>query len=223
MRWLALVPAIISLSFLSYCLAAAPFAFVFLGARVYQWPDGRVTLLGCLAVCSVLLAGRALLRPRAQTALALACMAVCGFNFLLFVVFNYGTNLPDGLLPQAFSAGSAMKVLQWTYGERLSPIYGLAIQTGAWFSGTVASVFALRLRRGVGAALLDAASFASFVLMLYALGVYLIIPQWSARAVTGLQAGTPVSWFTNDDLLLCSGVVFVTLFALRRRFFRQAQ
>jgi hypothetical protein len=223
MRWPVVVPAVVFLSALAYSLVSAPFAFLFLGESVYQWPDGRITFLSSLSILFVLLAGRALCRPGTQKVLAATCGVVSGVNLALFVVFNYGTNLPDGLLPQLFSANSASTVLRWMYWERLSPIYGLAAQAGAWFVAVVVSFFALKLPRGVDVAALDAAAFASCVLALYALGVLLIIPQWSARAVTGLQSGTILSWFTNDDLLAFSAAILLLLLAVRIGSLRQVQ
>ena len=214
--WYAL-PAVLSLASLGVSLALAPFAFPMLGQSVYQWPDARITALEVLSMASILFFAATLKRPRLLRLTAAACAVFAGFNFILFVVFNYGTNAPDGILPALFSAQAAMTAESVMDGLRLSPVYGLALQTIAWFIAMVASVFSLRLSRGFRPAVFDALLFASLVLALYALGVYLVIPQWSSRAVIGLQSGTVFAWFTNDDLLVLASAASLAFAAVRLR------
>jgi hypothetical protein len=215
-RSLVAVPTVLLLGLLVISLVSAPFAFYLEGQAVYQWPDSRITVLEVLSIFAVLVfvgvARRSVLRP-----LAAACLAFAAWNLLLFIVFNYGTNAPDGLLPQLFSANAAMTAMGIMDSMRLSPVYGLAAQTIAWYVAVTVSFLAFRWPKGPSRASLDAVLLGSSVLAVYALGVYLVIPQWSMRAVTGLQDGTLLAWFTNDDLFFVGVGAFAGCLFLRYR------
>jgi hypothetical protein len=215
MRFVLAVPSAAALSLLALNLIGAPFAFLLQGQIVYQWQDDRITALAVLSILTLLFFAVTTKRPGFVKMTASTCVFLSGFVFLLFLVFNYGTNAPDGLLPQLFSVQSAMTSMKVMDAMRLSPVYGLATQTIAWFVALVSSVFVLALPRGVTSASYYATLSASSVLALYGLGVLLVIPQWSARGVVGLQEGTALSWFTNDDLLVVATASIVTLTALR--------
>jgi hypothetical protein len=215
-RWFA-APSAILLAFLAYSLATAPLSFVFLGQYVYGWPDARIVVLEVFSILAILPAAVMSRRPSTTKVVAIFCAGFAAFNLLMFVLFNYDTNAPDGIASGVFSTQSAMTLLKVMYAMRLSPIYGLAGQSIAWFTAMVASVFVLRLSKGPVVAFLESAEFATCVLAAYALGVYVLIPQWSERAITGLQSETIVSWYTNDDLLIVALAASVFLAVARLR------
>ena len=227
MRPSCALPAAALLGLLIFEVVEAPRSYVVSGETVYQWQDGRVTLLGCLFVVFLLSFLASVGRPRLLKLAAGASVAATAMTFALFVSFNYGTNGPDGLLPGLFSTSSAMAILGVLDAMRLSPVYGLAVQTLAWFLAMVVSFFFLRFGKGTRMAFVESIIVASLALAAYGLGVYLVIPQWSARSVTGLQDGTPISWLTNNDLallasLVCLGFVTVRL-GLTRRYVRDEE
>lgn len=209
-------------SLLVYSLVMAPFAFTSQGQQVYLWPDDRITALAVLFKVGLLAVAAKSGNGRLRSLTAAVCLLLSGSILLLFFIFNFGTNAPDGVLPSIFSTGAATAAMNILDGMRFSPIFGLPVQALAWFLATVTSFFALRLRKGARLATLEAGGFASLVLAAYSLCVYLVIPQWAQRAVTGLQYGTFVSWFTNDDLLVSASLALVALMALRLASHRRA-
>lgn len=202
-------------SLLVYFLATAPFAFTSQGQAVYFWPDDRITALSVLSIVGLLAIAATFATGRFLSITAAFCLVLSGSILALFFIFNFGTNAPDGILPSVFSTRAATDAMNLLDEMRFSPVYGLPAQALAWFLATVASFFALRLHGSKRLALIEAGGFASLVLAAYALGVYLVIPQWTERAVTGLQYGTALSWFTNDDLLVCASLASFALLALR--------
>jgi len=217
------LPAILSLSLLAVILLMAPYAFPMRGQSVYQWPDARVTVLEVLSIFAILFFAGTLKKPGVLKLTSAACFGFAGVNFVLFIVFNYGTNAPDGTLQQLFSAQAAMNAMNLMDGLRLSPVYGLAVQTIAWFLAMSVSFFAFRFGKGTRPAALDALQFMSLTLALYALGVCVLIPQWSARMIVDMQNSTVLSWFTNDDLLIVATTAFLVSMALRLTIGRSRQ
>jgi len=217
MRLKFAIPAVVALSALCLSLFAAPFAFPIEGQSVYQWPDSRITALMVASILTLLVSAATITGPRVRKVTSVACLGLSGLVFLLFLVFNFGTNAPDGRLPQLFSAQAAMNAMNIMDEMRLSPVYGLAIQTIAWFIALLASFFSLRLSRGLASASSDTLLLASSLLATYALGVCLVIPQWSARAIVDMQNGTFLSWFSNEDLLVAATAFSALLCAVRLR------
>ena len=203
-------------------VAEAPRSYIAEGEPVYQWPDSRITLLACLFLIFLLLFVHSIGRPRLLRLTALSSFALAASMFVLFVSFNYGTNGPDGVLPRFFSPESAMVILGFLEGMRLSPPYGLAPQALAWFFTMVVSVFFLRSGRGMLVSFLESVIFASLVLVTYGLGVHAVIPQWSNMSVSGVLDHTPLSWLTNDELVASGLVVSVGSVAARSRVARRS-
>ena len=100
--WYAL-PGVLSLASLGVSLALAPFVFPMLGQSVYQWPDARITALEVLSMASILFFVGEFEETQAAQGGSGRGAVFAGFNFILFVNFNYGTNAPDGILPALFS------------------------------------------------------------------------------------------------------------------------
>lgn len=215
LRWPVVAGAAAVLAAFGYYFITAPFAFPMEGQMVYGWSDYRITLLAGASILAALLLTGTSGRPRLLRLTAAFCTLLAGSVFTLFVVFNFGTNGPDGVLPSLFSTGGATAAMNVLDAMRLSPINGLPIQALTWFGVTVASFYALRAPRGLAMAAVDAGQFACSILAIYALGVYLVIPQWSQRVITGLQYNTAFGGLTNDDLLVGATVTFFALLAFR--------
>ena len=90
----------------------------------------------------------------------------------------------------------------------LVPVIGGAygVDAGIYFALLLISFGILRRKQGTRESLLQTAWLGALVVLVFEVSLYLVAPQWRDVFVIYAQIGTPLQWFTNDDLLVASAL-----------------
>ena len=212
---------------LAYSILLAPFQYVLhprfgtitYAVAIYGWRDFRVDLLEVLLIQAVLLAVLSVASERAFRLATYCALAFSAFNLVLPIVVDYGVNLSNQSPFPGFWMKAASDAYQVMISQRL--VVDLPRQVGIWAASTTLAFAYIRARRGLKVALLDSSCFAFAILTAFEVGSHIVDPTWASTYVTLLQLGTSFQWFSNDDLLVVSGLGLALLAGARLLFERR--
>jgi len=140
----------------------------------------------------------------ALDALALTALSVASFGFFSLAIVN------------VFSDSSVSRVVFSAYYQTLGNLfpsidgaYGL---NASIFLAMMLVSFAILFRsKSPKLIAFNMLRLSSCVILLFEMGLHLAAPEWRDVFVIAAQVGTPLQWFTNDELLFVAAMTLVTL------------
>jgi len=135
---------------------------------------------------------------------ALSVFCFSSFGFLALALVN--------VFDHSGIAYSVYLVYSHTLGSLIPPLGGAFGLNAGLFLTLILASFAIMRRHTPSSNLLPkVVGLGAGVIFFFELCLHLAAPQWRNVYVVAAQVGTPLQWFTNDELLAVSAMVLVVL------------